>query len=449
MHNISLGALNSVTNKYTLPTLALKTDKYKCVECRKNVILKKGQIKRAHFAHYAQSNVCNYYDRPNEAQIHKDAKLLMVKLLTDKVLLQFCWDCDYCIKYPESFPEIENSYRYYGPFYYNQPFPDLDTPSIEYKDGDEVITEFRDKNNKWVADVALVNNGEVRYIFEIKNTHATITNCRPEPWYEVKADNFINKVNEIMGRTGEEKYEKDHIINIECIRKIQFRRCYGSFCSRETWVKYICINSNILINGCIICENETTDNVGPVRICYDCLNKDIHTQRIRKAYSYDDFHEKNKMLETHGFCNEKGQCLYPGFNKPCFNGCKLVTCKGKQNCGKYPQNYLDSFSGVCKLCYDRDCESKLEKDIAYFKAVQIEDECFRKFRAEEMKERKIIEIDIAKRKEELENAKKARGGVCNCNIAFSDLCSCENPNIILNTICLNCEGRACRCTKRR
>ena len=109
MHNLSLGALHIITNKYSLPTLALKTEKYKCVECGKNVILKKGHIKRAHFAHYAQTNTCNYYDHPNEAQIHKDAKLLMVKLLTEKALLQFCWDCDYCKDNPNSYPIIEKT----------------------------------------------------------------------------------------------------------------------------------------------------------------------------------------------------------------------------------------------------------------------------------------------------------------------------------------------------
>jgi len=36
---------------------------------------------------------------------------------------------------------------------------------IEYKDG----------------DVAVLNSGEVRYIFEVLNTHRTTTNCRPEP----------------------------------------------------------------------------------------------------------------------------------------------------------------------------------------------------------------------------------------------------------------------------
>ena len=53
--------------------------------------------------------------------------------------------------------------------YYEEAFPNLDAPSIEYKEGDEVITEFRDKNNKWVADVALVNNGEAKSTSTPKN----------------------------------------------------------------------------------------------------------------------------------------------------------------------------------------------------------------------------------------------------------------------------------------
>lgn len=183
MHKVSLGALHSSSNKYVLPTMALKTETYKCLECNKQVILKHGKIRRAHFAHYAQTNICGYYDHPNEAQIHKDAKLLLAKLLNDRALLQFCWNCENCC----------NGYS---------PFNACDEPSVIYKEGDEVVTEFRDKNNKWIADVTLINKGEVRYIFEIKNTHATLSTCRPEPWYEINAEDFINYINELMSADG-------------------------------------------------------------------------------------------------------------------------------------------------------------------------------------------------------------------------------------------------------
>jgi len=66
---LQLGAIDTETNKYVSPTKSLKGKNYKCIECDKKVILRKGTIRKVHFAHYAQTNVCNYYDHPNESQI--------------------------------------------------------------------------------------------------------------------------------------------------------------------------------------------------------------------------------------------------------------------------------------------------------------------------------------------------------------------------------------------
>ena len=83
---LQLGALDIETKKYTPPCEATKGREYKCIDCDNRVIFKKGEIKRPHFAHYSQTNVCSYYEHPNEAQIHKDAKLLMQKMLNEKRL---------------------------------------------------------------------------------------------------------------------------------------------------------------------------------------------------------------------------------------------------------------------------------------------------------------------------------------------------------------------------
>lgn len=62
---------------------------------------------------------------------------------------------------------------------------------VEYQEGDTVNIEYRDPGGKYVADVAILNSNSVKYIFEIKHTHATIT-TRPEPWFEIKANSFSN-----------------------------------------------------------------------------------------------------------------------------------------------------------------------------------------------------------------------------------------------------------------
>jgi len=61
---------------------------------------------------------------------------------------------------------------------------------IEYEEGDEIITEYR-VNEKCVVDVALINNGRLKYIFEICDTHKT-TRETPEPWFEISTKDFLS-----------------------------------------------------------------------------------------------------------------------------------------------------------------------------------------------------------------------------------------------------------------
>ena len=76
-NHLSMGAINKTTNQHEHPKIANKINKYKCPSCEKDVIFRNGKIKQPHFAHYKSDNPCYYYDKPNESQIHKDAKLLM------------------------------------------------------------------------------------------------------------------------------------------------------------------------------------------------------------------------------------------------------------------------------------------------------------------------------------------------------------------------------------
>ena len=96
MSILQLGALDINTNIYTSPYRAIKLSKYKCIECNKKVIFKKGEKRKPYFSHYAQTT-CNYYDNSNESQIHKDAKLLLCELLNKKKNINInsiCCICD-------------------------------------------------------------------------------------------------------------------------------------------------------------------------------------------------------------------------------------------------------------------------------------------------------------------------------------------------------------------
>ena len=203
-YHFSMGAINKLTNNYEYPKIANKKYKYICPYCEKDVIFKKGKIKQPHFAHYKSNSPCYYYDKPSETQIHKDAKLLMKSLLDNKKNITIIRSCNYCEqRYCEVSEEI--CYNIYDA--YNE-----DTKAfIEYK--------FYYNNSNRSADIALIENDKIKYIFEICYKNKTKEENRPEPWVEINAEYLINKINsgEIIDDEGN--------ITIDCIRNYKCYEC--------------------------------------------------------------------------------------------------------------------------------------------------------------------------------------------------------------------------------
>ena len=197
-----MGAINKSTNKYEYPKIANKTNNYKCPFCEKDVIFRNGKIKQSHFAHYKSNNPCSYYEKPNETQIHKDAKLLMKTLLENKLYINIYRNCYYC----------------YG---YKEPKDFLNIRDEEYTDSTDAVIEykFNYNNSKKSADVALLKNKGIKYIFEICYKNKTKEENRPEPWFEIKAETLINETN-----SGENVNNKGEI-EIECIRDYMCNCC--------------------------------------------------------------------------------------------------------------------------------------------------------------------------------------------------------------------------------
>ena len=348
-NHLQLGAIDIDKNRYVTPSNGIKGNSYKCIECDKKVILKKGKIRIPHFAHYAQTNTCHYYDHPNEAQIHKDAKMLMAQLLKDKKKILFTWECKLCGGY----------YAF-----------DNDDSTIIYKDGDEVFTEYRSKDNKWVADVAIINNNEIRYIIEIKNTHTTITN-RPEPWFEIDAKKLIEEVNENnedMNKENEEqrKTNVNHIdwifpYRVPCIRNID-RYCYGSFCYKEQWVRRIPgYNKTLEDNSCILCHKEEYEpgddgctgkfQGGNIRVCYDCLFKESYEKKLRVIYETSDSSVYSSLKEY----SLRVLNMIPtlmiriGMNGGWKQEISCTSCDKSSYSPVYENN---KYYAMCKICFD-------------------------------------------------------------------------------------------------
>ena len=348
---VQLGALDILTQKYMSPALATKGRDYECIDCKKKVILRKGNVRIPHFAHYSQTNTCHYYTHPNESQIHKDAKLLMAQLLKDKKEMLFTWKCAHC--------HSTEWYQYWD-------------SNLQYKEGDEVVVEYRSKDGTYVADVAIVNNEEVRYIFEIKNTHATQTK-RPEPWFEVEAKVFIEEVNKNIEDMRREN-EKERTANpkhidyqfpffIPCIRSIN-RYCNGSFCSEEKWVCRIpSYDETLTDNSCILCHKfspyayYTTYPYSKqyitrdIRLCKECMWLDAFHHTLRNMYSNDNTQtssaanvsENEVLARVPSLINRVGASSYWKQSTPC------VSCERVQ----YSPVYQDrQYYAICKICLD-------------------------------------------------------------------------------------------------
>lgn len=192
--HFSMGAINNLTGLYEYPTIAVKTNVYSCPDCKKNVILKKGNIKIHHFAHHKSENPCSYYNNPGESQIHKDAKLLLKTLLENKRSICFKRNCDTC-----SETKLFNT--------------------IEYTDKSKTILEhpFKYNNSSKQADVALLNDNNIAYIFEICYKHKTLEENRPEPWFEIDAE-ALQKNKDILNTENTN-------IGIVCLRKYKCNKC--------------------------------------------------------------------------------------------------------------------------------------------------------------------------------------------------------------------------------
>ncbi len=186
---INLGAINKETKKYETPLFANKKNKYKCPDCNQDVILRQGEVRKYHFAHYNSTDdsprLCNYYNHPGESQIHKHAKELLKAALEHKSCKIFK-ECDECGN--KTYTEFSKS--------------ESDTVRVECP------FTWEDKSRK-VADVAIFDNeGYVTAIFEVFYTHKTKEEDRPEPWYEFSALELIEVI-----ENCEESFE------LKCVRQ--------------------------------------------------------------------------------------------------------------------------------------------------------------------------------------------------------------------------------------
>lgn len=203
------GAVDRETNNYVLPNNASKGREYTCADCNQRVILRQGSVRVHHFAHFNPSTKCRFYNTSvGESEYHKHAKLLLQKWLRENRKITFGWAC-------------QNQHQYGKCSTMNS----STEHTIKYRIGDEVLVEYRDPRGKYVADVAVLNNGIVRYIIEIRHSHQTTTSHRPEPWFEVNSSDVDEGCH----------YGSDEIFLENC-RINEMRLCANCRVKKEKWV---------------------------------------------------------------------------------------------------------------------------------------------------------------------------------------------------------------------
>jgi hypothetical protein len=169
---------------YKTPYEAKKGVDYVCPDCKKDLILKKGEILRHHFAHKSSVTPCTYYDRPTESQMHKEAKHLIASRINNGdplTIIRKCKNkgCDF-----EELHQITNA-----------------------KAVEEYAFMHNDSHKK--ADIGIVVDDKFNYVIEVYHTHKTCEEDRPEPWCEVHASDTVKQLQNIT--SGKE-------FSINCIR---------------------------------------------------------------------------------------------------------------------------------------------------------------------------------------------------------------------------------------
>ena len=261
MELLILGAINIETNKYTTPSDALKTEKYKCPdsECGQTVILRQGNVNRAHFAHLPNSECLYYSPHPSESQVHIDAKVKMRTLLLDKnsnlEILTRCICCKETCEYDLS---------------------DIQDVKLEWRFKINLESGLLDECGVLrIADIACFDSNGLSLIIEIKNTHAQ--SDRPEPWTELFAQSVI------LNTTASFECCRHSFLCDECKTRPYSKKPYCLTCGCDTkGLVDKCDICKSRMARCISKENErkkckTCEKIikSTYKLCYDCYTNPV------------------------------------------------------------------------------------------------------------------------------------------------------------------------------
>jgi DNA repair exonuclease SbcCD ATPase subunit len=222
-HELRCLAINEQTGRPALAQYCKRNIKgvgrevYICIGCGEILILKKSPENKIkdHFAHKpSDDRTCIYRDK-NIAELSRDEKLkyderkhqlsivALKSMLEKRYKIQPVRRCSALNGCKNNVSEITDL--------------EPDKSDTEYVAGYQYM--FNEK--KIIIDLARIDGGELKYIFEIYDTHRTDEGNRPDKieWFEFNADEVIDKDNELESKNfivGDNALA----INIRCRREI-------------------------------------------------------------------------------------------------------------------------------------------------------------------------------------------------------------------------------------
>jgi len=257
-------------NRVVSPKEADRDKKYFCPSCKEELILRRGKVKKAHFAH--KSNNCS-----QESVIHKLAKLLIIQKIAT-------WKSG---KAPS--PIIQRKCPKCGTIK-EQKLPDKVEKAIEEK---------RLKNG-FIVDVGIISNGDIVAAIEVKVTHGVDENKIKNidiPFIEVIGEEIIE--NPMIWRPITDKFKTFKCKNCNLALKQYFDKLQTI--SIKTGIKIPNSFYRTSYYKCWKCEKEILVFAWPKNLSHK-LAKDKQKPKTIQ-YRYSKMAREKYWANTCPYCN--------------------------------------------------------------------------------------------------------------------------------------------------
>lgn len=188
---------------------ATKDEEYICMSCDQLLILKKGETRVHHFAHYAECKKIN--SSFNESEDHLFGKYIIKYWFDNRFNISVTSGCFACSSNTTTVLNYNETCQI----------------KLEY-------TYFIQDGSERRADVAIIENSEdtPKYVIEVFYKHQTQENTRDDPWFEVSATELLEKYGSCQGNN----------VNLTCMRQVQCTKCFNESFSNISPSKNIYFN---------------------------------------------------------------------------------------------------------------------------------------------------------------------------------------------------------------